>query len=135
MTYSSADSIERISINNLSPNIFHHEFQRLNKPVILTDAFTDNVPVDAEKLISFVGDMEVSVRVYGPDRFTTPKVEWKNYCEMRKMSVSEYCDLLRSGVAKRDSIYLAMVDMGATPLRRVVGPGIDLIAIAIIDLI
>ena len=128
MTYSSPHAIERVSINNLSSAIFHHEFQRLNKPVILTDAFNDNVPVDAEKLIAFVGDMEVSVRVYGPDRFSTPKVEWKNYCEMRKMSVSEYCGLLRNGVAGRDSIYLAMVDMGATPFRRVIGPGIDLIA-------
>lgn len=51
-----------------------------------------------------------------------------NYCEMRKMSVFEYCGLLRSGEAKRDCIYLAMVEMGATSFRKVVGPGIDLIA-------
>lgn len=127
-SFSSSDSIERVSINNVSPSLFHHEFQRQNKPVILTDAFDDNIPVDAEKLTSFVGDMEVYVRVYGAERFSTPKVEWKNYCEMRKMSVNEYCRLLRNGEAKRDSIYLAMVDMGATPFRQVVGPGIDLIA-------
>jgi lysine-specific demethylase 8/hypoxia-inducible factor 1-alpha inhibitor (HIF hydroxylase) len=125
---SSSDSIERVSIHSVSPRLFYHEFQRQNKPVILTDAFNDNIPVDAEKLTSFVGEMEVSVRVYGPERFSTPKVEWKNYCEMRRMSVKEYCRLLRNGEAKRDSIYLAMVDMGATPFRQVVGPGIDLIA-------
>ena len=85
---SNPDSIERVSINSVSPRLFHHEFQRQNKPVILTDAFNDKIPVDVEKITSFVGDMEVSVRVYGPERFSTPKVEWKNYCEMRKMSVN-----------------------------------------------
>lgn len=122
------NSIERISVNYLSPEIFFNEFQRQNKPVILTDAFNDSVPVDAEKLMSLVGSMEVPVRVYGPERFNTPKAEWKNYCEIRQVTVTEYCELLKSGIAKRDSIYLAMIDMGKTPFRRVVGPGIDLIA-------
>lgn len=124
----SHDSIERVSVHYLTPDLFHHEFQRHNKPVILTDAFSDSIPVDTEKLMSHVGSMEVPVRVYGPKRFTTPKAEWKSYCDIRKMSVSEYCNLLNNGSAKRDSIYLAMVDMGKTPFRRVVGPGIDLIA-------
>lgn len=128
MTALNVDSIEKVSISNVTPCFFHHEFQRLNKPVILTDAFSDSVPVSADKLVSFVGDMQVSVRVYGAERFSTPKVEWMNYCEMRKMSVFEYCGLLRSGEAKRDCIYLAMVEMGATSFRKVVGPGIDLIA-------
>lgn len=126
--HSRHDSIERISVNYLTPEIFFNEFQRQNKPVILTDAFSDSVPVDAEKLMSLVGSMEVPVRVYGSDRFQTPKAEWKSYCEIRKMTVSEYCELLKNGIAKRDSIYLAMIDMGKTPFRRVVGPGIDLIA-------
>ena len=126
--HSKHNSIERISVNYLSPEIFFNEFQRQNKPVILTDAFSDSVPVDAEKLMSLVGSMEVPVRVYGPERFHTPKADWKNYCEIRQMTVTEYCELLKSGVAKRDYIYLAMIDMGKTPFRGIVGPGIDLIA-------
>jgi lysine-specific demethylase 8/hypoxia-inducible factor 1-alpha inhibitor (HIF hydroxylase) len=122
------DTIERVSLNQLTPDLFRHEFQSQNKPVILTDAFNDSVPVNIENLISLVGEMEVGVRVYGPERFKTPKADWKNYCEIRMMTVSEYCSLLVNGTAKRDSIYLAMVDMGATPFRRVVGPGIDRIA-------
>ncbi len=128
IAHSNHDAIERVSLSYLTPDLFRHEFQSQNKPVILTDAFSDAVPVDAEKLMSFVGEMEVPVRVYGSERFITPKEEWKNYCEIRKMTVNDYCDLLLNGTAKRDSIYLAMVDMGATPFRRVIGPGIDRIA-------
>lgn len=124
----SHDTIERISVSYLTPELFFNEFQRHNKPVILTDAFNDSVPVDTEKLMSLVGSIEVPVRVYGSERFTTPKAEWKSYCEIRTMTVSDYCALLRNGMAKRDSIYLAMIDMGKTPFRSVVGPGIDLIA-------
>jgi hypothetical protein len=128
LTPSNQDSIERISIHYVTPEIFHHEFQRHNRPVILTDAFNDSVPVDIEKLNAHVADMQVSVRAYGADRFKMPKSEWKSYCETRKMTVSAYCELLKNGIAKKDSIYLAMIDMGQTPFRRVVGPGIDLIA-------
>lgn len=127
-SHSIHDTIERVSLNQLTPDLFRHEFQSQNKPVILTDAFNDSVPVNIENLNALVGGMEVGVRVYGPERFKTPKAEWANYCEMRNMTVSEYCSLLVNGTAKRDSIYLAMVEMGATPLRRVVGPGIDRIA-------
>ena len=86
------NSIERISVNYLTPELFYNEFQRQNKPVILTDAFNDAIPVDIDKLMSLVGDMVIPVRVYGPERFTTPKAQWKSYCEIRHMTVSEYCD-------------------------------------------
>lgn len=122
------ESIERLSVHYLTPDIFFNEFQRQNKPVILTCAFDDSVPVDTEKLMALVGEMEVPVRAYGSERFTTPKAEWKNYCEIRKMNVRAYCNTLRDGSAKRDSLYMAMIDMGQTPFRSIVGPGIDLIA-------
>lgn len=122
------DSIERISVNYLTPDLFYNEFQRTNTPVILTDAFNDSIPVDTDHLMSLVGDMEVPVRVYGPERFNTPKSEWKSYCDIRRMTVSDYCALIKNGTAKRESIYLAMIDMGKTPFRGIVGPGIDLIA-------
>lgn len=121
-------SIERISVDYLTPELFYNEFQRQNKPVILTDAFNDSIPVDIDKLMSLVGDMVIPVRVYGPERFITPKAQWKSYCEIRHMTVSEYCDSLKNGVAKKESMYLAMIDMGKTSFRQVVGPGIDLIA-------
>jgi len=122
------ESIERVSIHYLTPELFFNEFQKHNQPVILTEAFNDALPVDVDKLMSLVGEMEVPVRAYGSERFTTPKAEWKNYCEIRKMKVSQYCRLLRDGTAKRDSLYMAMIDMGKTPFRSIVGPGIDLIA-------
>lgn len=73
MTALNVDSIEKFQ-SVTSPLVFHHEFQRLNKPVILTDAFSDSVPVSADKLVSFVGDMQVSVRVYGAERFRRQKL-------------------------------------------------------------
>lgn len=122
------EAIERVSVNYLTPNLFYNEFQRQNKPVILTEAFSEVVPVDIENMMSLVGEMEVPVRAYGSSRFTTPKAEWKSYCDIRNMNVSTYCGLLKDGTARRDCLYMAMIDMGKTPFRSIVGPGIDLIA-------
>lgn len=120
--------VPRVSIDDLTPKRFHHEFQRPGKPVIITGALGKAAPLQIETLVALVGDHEVPVRNYGALRFTRPKTEWKKYCEMQICKIKDYCDLLLNGVAKQEHMYLALVEMGNTPLRSVIGPGIDLIA-------
>ena len=72
--------------------------------------------------------MEVPIRCYGTSRFDRPKAEWKSYSETETLTVQAYCARLGNGIAARDHQYLAMVEMGHTPLRQIIGPGIDAIA-------
>ena len=120
--------VPRVSIHDLTPKIFHHEFQLPNKPVVITGALESAIPIDIKKLIDLVGEIEVMTRIYGEDRFTRPKTEWKSYCEIQSMTISKYCEHLLDGTAKRDHMYLALVEMGQTALSKVVGPCLKLIS-------
>jgi lysine-specific demethylase 8/hypoxia-inducible factor 1-alpha inhibitor (HIF hydroxylase) len=121
-------AVPRVSVHELNPQIFRHEFQLPGKPVVITQALETAIPVDIEKLVSLVGEIEVLTRIYGADRFSRPKTEWKSYCEMQSMTIANYCDHLLDGSAKRNHMYLALIEMGHTALRSVIGPCIDLIA-------
>ena len=120
-------SVPRVSIHDLNPRRFFHEFKKWSKPVVITHALESALPVDIDKLIAHVGDIEVATREYGTERFSRPKTEWKSYCEMKQRTIAEYCELLKDGSARERHIYLALVEMGHTPLRKLIGPCIDLI--------
>ncbi len=120
--------VPRVSIHEMTPQRFRHEFQLPSQPVVITNALESATPLDIEKLVSLVGDIKVLTRIYGEDRFSRPKTEWKSYCEMQSMTIAKYCEHLNDGSAKRDHMYLALIEMGQTALRTVVGPCLDLIA-------
>lgn len=120
--------IKRMSVHDMTPSRFRREFQLTGKPVVITGALEHAKPLDIEKLVSLVGDIQVMTRIYGEDRFTRPKTEWKSYCEMQSMTIAKYCEHLKDGSAKRDHMYLALIEMGQTALRSVVGPCLELIA-------
>lgn len=121
-------AVPRVSIHDLDPQRFAREFKIPGRPVVMTDALATAIPLDLAKLIRLVGDVEVLTRIYGAERFSRPKTEWKSYCEMRTMSVARYCHHIKDGSAKLEHMYLALVEMGHTALRSLVGPCIDLIA-------
>ena len=120
--------VPRVSVLDMTPSRFRHEFQLTNQPVVITHALDHAIPFDLDKLISLVGEIEVLIRIYGADRFSRAKTEWKSYCEMQSMPIAQYCQNLKDGSAKRDHMYLALVEMGHTALRSVVSPCLDLIA-------
>ena len=121
-------SVPRVSIHDLNPKRFTWEFKIPSQPVVITDALNAAIPLELSKLVSLVGEVEVPTRIYGAERFSRPKTEWKAYCEMQSMTVSRYCSYIEDGTAKINHMYLALVEMGHTKLRSLVGPCIDLIA-------
>jgi len=125
--YAELRPVPRVSIHDLTPSRFNREFKRWGRPVVITQALESAIPVDIDKLVSLVGDIEVSTREYGAERFSLPKTEWKSYCEVQRRTIAQYCELLKDGSAKARHIYLALVEMGHTPLRQLIGPCIDLI--------
>ncbi len=120
--------VPRVSIQDLTPARFHRDFQRKGTPVVITGALDATPALNIDALLSHVGQMGVPIRCYGTGRFDRPKAQWKTYCETTTLTVADYCALLDNGVAARDHLYLAMVEMGQTPLREIIGPAIDAIA-------
>lgn len=120
--------VARVSIHDMTPERFRREFQLPSQPVVLTHALEPAIPLDIDKLISLVGEIEVLTRIYGEDRFSRPKTEWKSYCEMQSMTIADYCGHLQDGSAKRDHMYLALIEMGKTALQSLVGPCLKLIS-------
>ena len=125
--YTELGAVPRVSIHDLTPERFYREFKKWGKPVVITHALDSAIPVDIDKLVAHVGDVEVATREYGAERFSRPKTEWKSYCEMQQRTIAEYCELLKDGSAREKHIYLALVEMGHTPLRKLIGPCIDLL--------
>jgi len=121
-------AVPRVSIHDLNPKKFTREFKIPGRPVVITHALESAIPLNISKLVDLVGDVEVLTRIYGKERFSRPKTEWKAYCEMKSMTVAQYCSYIEDGTAKLDHMYLALVEMGHTKLRSIVGPCIDLIA-------
>jgi len=121
-------AVPRVSIHDLNPKRFTREFKIPGQPVVITHALESAIPLNISKLVDLVGDIEVPTRIYGKERFSRPKTEWKAYCEMQSMTVAQYCRYIEDGTAKLDHMYLALVEMGHTKLRALVGPCIDLIA-------
>ena len=120
--------VPRVSIQDLSPARFYRDYQRKGTPVVITGALDTTPALNIDTLLSHVGQMEVPIRCYGTSRFDRPKAEWKSYSETETLTVQAYCARLGNGIAARDHQYLAMVEMGHTPLRQIIGPGIDAIA-------
>ena len=70
-------SVPRVSIHDLNPKRFTWEFKIPSQPVVITDALNAAIPLELSKLVSLVGEVEVPTRIYGAERFSRPKTEWK----------------------------------------------------------
>lgn len=118
-------TIQRLSIQEITPRRFHIEFRRPGRPVIIEGALGDLAPLDLDKLVAVVGNHKFPTRCYGTERFSRPKVEWQNYCDVSMRTVSEYAGMLRDGTARRGDIYMAQIEIGRTSLRQAIGPVFD----------
>ena len=108
--------IDRVPFEELNRRLFHHQYRLRSRPLIITGAFEGIPDWSLELIAEMLGGGEYTVRVYGRDYRTRPKREWKQYSEFRKYSVRDYVELLKDRTAHRDSMYMAQVPIGDTPL-------------------
>jgi len=123
-----ASNVTRLAWGSFTPEEFHRNFRRPGRPALITGALDRIAPLSLQTILDDIGDRKVPIRRYGPDRFTRPKVEWREYCHVDQHTVREFADLLSNGTASRDNLYLAQTEIGHTALRAQVGPVIDALA-------
>ena len=117
--------IPRISVHDLTPEIFNRDYRLPGKPVIITHALDAIIPLEIKEIKNAIGDIKVPVRYLGAGHFNKPKTEWKSRSDVREGTVGEYCDLLENGTARKEQIYLGAVDLTDSKLYEIVGPCID----------
>jgi Cupin-like domain len=108
--------VDRIHFSVLTPQLFHEKYRSRSKPLVITGAFEGVADWSLDLISETLGDGEYGVRIYGRDYRSKPKREWKQYSEFKPYSVREYVRLLRDRTAHRDSMYMAQVAFGETPL-------------------
>jgi hypothetical protein len=106
--------VDRVSIHDLTASIFRKKYRRYGIPVVITGLF-DGIPDwNLEYLSETYGDSTFKVRHFGADRFSSPKKSWKNFGDSRRLSFNEYAELIRSGKASQENMYLEQVPIGGT---------------------
>lgn len=117
--------VEKISLPSLSPSSFFEQFQKTGQPLVITDAFNSVAPISLETIKENLSDENLTARHYGTERFGKPKTEWDGYCDLKDTNIQKYGDLLTSGEANRNNIYLAQISVGHTPLGKILRPLIN----------
>ncbi|ABC29584.1 cupin-like domain-containing protein [Hahella aquimaris] len=111
--------VDRLDISQITPQLFHSEYRRKSRPLIITGALSDAKNWSLEFMCREVGDRKFPVRCYGPGHFNKPKSEWSKYCDYQEMKLSDYALQLTSDYARKNNHYMGQVAIGDTPLANV----------------
>jgi lysine-specific demethylase 8/hypoxia-inducible factor 1-alpha inhibitor (HIF hydroxylase) len=109
-------AIDRVPLSTITPELFYRKYRSQSKPFIITGAFEGVEDWTLETIEAKLGDGEYGVRIYGRDYRSRPKREWKKYSEAKSLTVKEYIRMLHDRSAHEDSVYMAQVAFGHTPL-------------------
>jgi lysine-specific demethylase 8/hypoxia-inducible factor 1-alpha inhibitor (HIF hydroxylase) len=97
---------------------FIEQHQRPGIPVVLRQGVSEP-EWNLDYLESKIGQHKFLCRFYGSERKTLDKRQWKTIgsgISAKSLSFSEYADLVRSGQAHQEDIYLAKCPLVETPL-------------------
>jgi lysine-specific demethylase 8/hypoxia-inducible factor 1-alpha inhibitor (HIF hydroxylase) len=103
----------------LTANQFANCYRKLGVPVILTDLFNLNADWDLDYLTQQLGDREFLLRYYGRARYEQDKRDWTSIgsgVQTQSQPFRTYAELIRSGEAYQQDIYLGKCSLQATPL-------------------
>ncbi|WP_088893267.1 cupin-like domain-containing protein [Leptolyngbya ohadii] len=112
-------SIARINIANLTADWFFREYKKSGIPVVLTGIFQPNTDWNLDYLSDLLGNQEFVLRYYGKARYQQDKRQWTSIgsgVAPQTKSFVKYAELLRSGEAQMQDIYLAKCPIHKTPL-------------------
>lgn len=120
--------IEQVDISDLTAELFYQNYQKKNRPVIITGALEEVKDWSIDLMRKKLSEGTFTVRCYGPDHFKKPKSEWSQYCNFQEMTIDTYTDQLLNGHARDNNHYLAQVAIGETPLADVLRQSIERLA-------
>lgn len=114
--------IQRVSITCLTPKIFFEQYQSPGIPVIITGLLKDECDWNLDYLSQKLGSRKFLFRNYGRNRLKQDKRHWKNVgsgADLQSLPFDHYAEMLRTGQASRDNIYLGKAPIQNTPLENI----------------
>ncbi|MBW4661089.1 MAG: cupin-like domain-containing protein [Drouetiella hepatica Uher 2000/2452] len=115
----SSSEISKISIAALTPDLFIRRYRKPGVPVILTGMISSEQDWTLNYLSEKLNQQEFLLRRYGKQRYQQDKRTWTNIgsgVPPESRSFLDYAELLRSGEAQAQDIYLAKCPIHNTPL-------------------
>ena len=113
--------VPRISIATLTPNLFIRRYRIPGVPVILTGMISPEQDWTLNFLSEMLKQQEFLLRRYGKERYQQDKRTWTSMgsgVPPESRSFLDYAELLRSGEAQEQDIYLAKCSIHPTPLAK-----------------
>ena len=112
-------SIPRVRGPELTAADFFEHYRKPGTPVILTDLIEPAIDWSLEYLCAQLGSIEFPVRRYGQQRYQQDKRMWASTgsgVEAVSMPFRQYAQLLRTGQAHQQDLYLGRGALTHTPL-------------------
>lgn len=111
--------VDRVSLRQLTPTEFARRYQNSGVPVVITDLLHPEWDWNLDYLRQQLGDQAFLLRFYGRERYQQDKREWTSIGSGVRAESKPFCDyaeLIRSGKAQAEDIYLAKCSLQETPL-------------------
>lgn len=112
-------SVPRESISSLTSQQFFEQYQKPGKPVIITDSLNAEPAWTLKYLAQKLNHLTFPIRHYGRERYEQDKRQWTSTgsgVAARLMTFEQYAELLQSGEAYAQDLYLARCSLSNTPL-------------------
>lgn len=116
---SAVRTIDRVALSDLDATQFAQRYQQRGVPVVMTGLLQPEWDWHLDYLREMLGDRAFLLRYYGRDRYQQDKRNWTSIgsgVQTQSQSFNQYADLIQSGVAQAEDIYLAKCSLQSTPL-------------------
>lgn len=121
-------AVDAIDIADLDATMFRQRFQGRSRPMVITGALGQIPEWTVEYLGRHYSGNRYAVRCYGAGKLDRPKREWRDYSQLREMSFDDYAAALSSGEARRETMYLAQINIAGTVPGEDLRPVLDDVA-------
>ncbi|MBI4779898.1 MAG: cupin-like domain-containing protein [Oscillatoriophycideae cyanobacterium NC_groundwater_1537_Pr4_S-0.65um_50_18] len=111
--------IARVAIETLTPELFTRRYQIPGVPIILTGVTGSQQDWTLDALSALLNQQKFLLRRYGKERYQQDKRTWPDIgsgVPPESRSFLEYAEMLRSGEAYEQDVYLAKCSIASTPL-------------------
>ena len=110
--------VDRIDSESLTKRLFSEEYQKESLPVVISGLLHET-DWNLKYLCQTLGDAEFPIRRYGWQRYEQDKRDWTSMgssVESTLMPFTQYAELLESGEAEEQDLYLGKCSIEHTPL-------------------
>ncbi len=114
-------TVDRVSCQSLTARQFAERYQRRGIPVVITNLLAADPGWDLDYLAQQLGNQKFLLRYYGRDRYDQDKRDWTSVGSGVQTQSQRFCDyaqIIRSGEAHQQDIYLGKCSLQATPLAQ-----------------